>query len=169
MGLYIVLFLHQTTTEESICLPSWGCISFFSYIKPQLMPRSLMLRLVVYRSFPTSNHNLSAICFLGVELYIVFFLHQTTTSGVSWMLPQTLYIVLFLHQTTTFCKSTSHLSALYIVLFLHQTTTFHHLLYSIMRCISFFSYIKPQLKLCIMKESTSCISFFSYIKPQPYT
>ena len=33
------------------------CISFFSYIKPQPMGETKQDGFVVYRSFPTSNHN----------------------------------------------------------------------------------------------------------------
>ena len=35
-----------------------------------------------------------------------------------------------------------------------------------MCCISFDSYIKPQLKMNIIRFSVGCISFDSYIKPQ---
>ena len=35
-----------------------------------------------------------------------------------------------------------------------------------MSCISFDSYIKPQLKKCLCCVILSCISFDSYIKPQ---
>ena len=34
-------------------------------------------------------------------------------------------------------------------------------------CISFVSYIKPQLTVTKKEPSSSCISFVSYIKPQP--
>ena len=33
--LYIVLFLHQTTTDELDIQQSYRCISYYSYIKPQ--------------------------------------------------------------------------------------------------------------------------------------
>ncbi|MGG6550458.1 UNVERIFIED_CONTAM: hypothetical protein NY100_34195, partial [Prevotella sp. 15_C9] len=33
-------------------------------------------------------------------------------------------------------------------------------------CISFDSYIKPQLRISSLKKSPGCISFDSYIKPQ---
>ena len=35
-------------------------------------------------------------------------------------------------------------------------------------CISFDSYIKPQLTLHLVCDLGGCISFDSYIKPQPY-
>ena len=99
--LYIVLFLHQTTTSSTTffssvccisyysyikpqlpcghCLECRCCISYYSYIKPQLTKGALRLLDVVYRTIPTSNHNACA-CVRGCAgLYIVLFLHQTTT------------------------------------------------------------------------------------------
>ena len=77
--LYIVLFLHQTATLGWVLSPAPGCISFYSYIKPQRsgggmaqlrrcisfysyikpqqQPRGELARQVVYRSIPTSNRN----------------------------------------------------------------------------------------------------------------
>ena len=121
--LYIVLFLHQTTTLSGCRLLLCCCISYYSYIKPQLADGQMTLkescisyysyikpqlsvslevfRAVVYRTIPTSNHNR---------------LHNSHP-------PASLYIVLFLHQTTTEdADGTKH-----------------------MGCISYYSYIKPQL------------------------
>ena len=125
-GLYIVRFLHQTTTIPHFLSMVVGCISSVSYIKPQLLlllfisllrcissvsyikpqrlynlmvfasgcissvsyikPQPLMLLAqllkVVYRPFPTSNHNDSHDEMLFILLYIVRFLHQTTTNEV---------------------------------------------------------------------------------------
>ena len=121
------------------------CISYYSYIKPQLhgsmgerygvvyrtIPTSnhnviahynYELR-VVYRTIPTSNHNIITDVSGQIPLYIVLFLHQTTTSFPQWFVGTKLYIVLFLHQTTTKHKPVKGGGLLYIVLFLHQTTT----------------------------------------------
>ena len=57
---------------------------------------------VVYRTIPTSNHNFMGPWVKGTELYIVLFLHQTTTWLKSSISKCLLYIVLFLHQTTTY-------------------------------------------------------------------
>ena len=79
--LYIVRFLHQTTTRYystdimDSCISSvsyikpqlpkccWiicpSCISSVSYIKPQLTLYDACQFNVVYRPFPTSNHNVS--------------------------------------------------------------------------------------------------------------
>ena len=56
--LYIFWFLHQTTTDLYCFLQQMCCISFDSYIKPQLSYTLLYLRVVVYLLIPTSNHNL---------------------------------------------------------------------------------------------------------------
>ena len=77
--LYIVLFLHQTTTNFPDSLFFQSCISYYSYIKPQRALLHAFAQNVVYRTIPTSNHNSPCwlSCFTG--LYIVLFLHQTTT------------------------------------------------------------------------------------------
>ena len=99
--MYIFRFLHQTTTfvpcEQTLfgCIsfvsyikpqPSFKlsiamtcCISFVSYIKPQRFVASWLAPLVVYLSFPTSNHNHQTQVHRALLLYIFRFLHQTTT------------------------------------------------------------------------------------------
>ena len=77
--LYIFRFLHQTTTPVRTCPISPRCISFVSYIKPQLACRCADGVIVVYLSFPTSNHNLPRTSAMRLLLYIFRFLHQTTT------------------------------------------------------------------------------------------
>ncbi len=57
--LYIVLFLHQTTTYSCCDYPLHSCISYYSYIKPQLFFSLEEYPVVVYRTIPTSNHNQS--------------------------------------------------------------------------------------------------------------
>ena len=79
--------------------------------------------LVVYRPFPTSNHNGLVNPSWTRGLYIVRFLHQTTTLPRSKQSLNELYIVRFLHQTTTKRDNSIITPKLYIVRFLHQTTT----------------------------------------------
>ena len=122
--LYIVLFLHQTTTSTSCIRLSHCCISYYSYIKPQLVLRGWHRDSVVYRTIPTSNHN----------------------SFISLLFFTSLYIVLFLHQTTT----------------AQTKSTLAH------SCISYYSYIKPQLFGRFLIVPLCCISYYSYIKPQLY-
>ena len=56
---------------------------------------------------------------------------------------------------------------LYIFWFLHQTTTHKISPQASLGCISFDSYIKPQLAIRSYNRVYGCISFDSYIKPQP--
>ena len=100
--LYIVLFLHQTTTivcfgllflscisyysyikpqqDNIYSIAGKSCISYYSYIKPQRNYESARVKSVVYRTIPTSNHNSNMLNFSSFLLYIVLFLHQTTTN-----------------------------------------------------------------------------------------
>ena len=122
-SLYIVLFLHQTTTlsgcrlllcccisyysyikpqlDSEARLAALRCISYYSYIKPQLQQLCSVSLQVVYRTIPTSNHNIITDVCGRIPLYIVLFLHQTTTPLFFNFFYYGLYIVLFLHQTTT--------------------------------------------------------------------
>ena len=164
--LYIFRFLHQTTTCQRTATVQVGCISFVSYIKPQLIVNLIYSCCVEYLSFPTSNHNSARFCKVLLMLYIFRFLHQTTTASEVWSWLVELYIFRFLHQTATKPWRNLEESSLYIFRFLHQTTTVRTQLLNTICCISFVSYIKPQLTIIIDIGSISCISFVSYIKPQ---
>ena len=63
--LFIILFLHQTTTMEVARLALAGCLSSCSYIKPQHRWQSLFCKRVVYHLVPTSNHNDGASSYRG--------------------------------------------------------------------------------------------------------
>ena len=102
-----------------------------------------------------------------------------------------MFICLFLHQTTTWCCSAFSESKVFICLFLHQTTTVLPLTRFPERCLSVYSYIKPQrvnpssiitrgVYLSIptsnhngfplhSRAPTGCLSVYSYIKPQRKT
>ena len=79
LKLYIFWFLHQTTTSSKRYTRDMSCISFDSYIKPQLILYVAVKCFVVYLLIPTSNHNVAAVQARTAELYIFWFLHQTTT------------------------------------------------------------------------------------------
>ena len=165
--LYLIPFLHQTTTIISnnafaeCCILfhfyikpqplSWfkarllSCILFHFYIKPQ--PKSydkqrvfvvsysistsnhnnagakLKDLNVVSYSISTSNHNASGAIDLIGGLYLIPFLHQTTTDQHSVQNLCKLYLIPFLHQTTTSLRLTPLRLTLYLIPFLHQTTT----------------------------------------------
>ena len=57
-------------------------------------------------------------------------------------------------------------NGLYILSFLHQTATVKYTQSDASGCISYLSYIKPQLAFRIKSKGVSCISYLSYIKPQ---
>ena len=100
--LYIVLFLHQTTTTLYKAQSSLSCISYYSYIKPQLYLVLDVCPVVVYRTIPTSNHNfakLRQVARAVVYRTIPTSNHNFETFQINMAL---LYIVLFLHQTTTY-------------------------------------------------------------------
>ena len=166
LALYIFWFLHQTTTLHTgedkqyrcISFDSYikpqhirlhldtvrSCISFDSYIKPQLWGLSAYFWNVVYLLIPTSNHNY----WENMPCYAL------------------LYIFWFLHQTTTNHPPVPAIRKLYIFWFLHQTTTYNSINKYSLCCISFDSYIKPQLAMIVPSGWRGCISFDSYIKPQ---
>ena len=100
------------------------------------------------------------------KLFIILFLHQTTTEQCVCPLGDQLFIILFLHQTTTKPEDFHDRTKLFIILFLHQTTTCIVGRYCPIGCLSSCSYIKPQLTLRKHGISTSCLSSCSYIKPQ---
>ena len=87
--------------------------------------------------------------------------------STSWLTLLLLYIVRFLHQTTTPWSANIFRCLLYIVRFLHQTTTSTLRTFEVVSCISSVSYIKPQLYTVFTFTRVCCISSVSYIKPQP--
>ena len=142
--LFIILFLHQTTTQKRYRIQNTGCLSSCSYIKPQQYRRDTEYRIVVYHLVPTSNHNHEAVCSFFLWLFIILFLHQTTTvlselsifrgclSSCSYIKPQ--------QRKRAFIK--------------------------FIRCLSSCSYIKPQPRFSTIFRAACCLSSCSYIKPQ---
>ena len=120
------------------------CISYYSYIKPQLLITNIFKKQVVYRTIPTSNHNFATVI-LGATPVVY---RTIPTSNHNYNIHRKFY------------------QALYIVLFLHQTTTIQVKVAVHYSCISYYSYIKPQLFIMNNHFKLSCISYYSYIKPQ---
>ena len=92
------------------------------------------------------------------KLYLIPFLHQTTTRIRIFFNNQMLYLIPFLHQTTTLIGRILILSALYLIPFLHQTTTSKRNTADDKSCILFHFYIKPQLTA----GANSYVSVVSY-------
>ena len=143
--LYIFWFLHQTTTLSiSFCF-SLGCISFDSYIKPQLMLLSSLFELVVYLLIPTSNHN--RLLINRYRLLVVYLLIPTSNHNYKSQNPDVFLVVYLLIPTSNhnyrtrkdvanivvylLIPTSNHnlvdffidVCVLYIFWFLHQTTT----------------------------------------------
>ena len=142
------------------------CLSSCSYIKPQLFVKNIVLSIVVYHLVPTSNHNYRPDVSLFEKLFIILFLHQTTTQAISAASQAQLFIILFLHQTTTDLDSIFQIDWLFIILFLHQTTTSEtHYKKTLLLFIILFLHQTTTLPLLIFSR-ISCLSSCSYIKPQ---
>ena len=169
--LYIFWILHQTTTTLLMSLYFIRCISFESYIKPQLLCFSglCLERCISFESYIKPQHRyhytLWATCCISFESYIkpqpkglfpfvsdvVYLLNPTSNHNPSpsTLEYQRLYIFWILHQTTTLRTEWQVQARLYIFWILHQTTTVAGWCCSSLRCISFESYIKPQQKGCV--------------------
>ena len=137
-------FYIKPQPSASSCSSSSGCISYHFYIKPQLAKLPSLYECVVYLIISTSNHNLLLIAKKNIWLYILSFLHQTTTAK----------------------RSCVPVLQLYILSFLHQTTTNKCICLTFLRCISYHFYIKPQLEVPNYMAGLCCISYHFYIKPQ---
>ena len=87
-------------------------------------------------------------------LYLIPFLHQTTTKWYFLSKSSSLYLIPFLHQTTTSTRLSMCRGMLYLIPFLHQTTTSMVQHTSVYSCILFHFYIKPQRKLVLTHVPT---------------
>ena len=104
-SLYLIPFLHQTTTSALFFSVPLCCILFHFYIKPQHRFELYVFQSVVSYSISTSNHN-------GDET-IVFshtvVSYSISTSNHNWRQSAQnvakLYLIPFLHQTTTSIKA----------------------------------------------------------------
>ena len=165
--LFIVCILHQTTTYLVVSVGSISCLSSVSYIKPQRELLDGRSWLVVYRLYPTSNHNRLAHRATGSA--VVYRLYPTSNHNkdVLFTISAELFIVCILHQTTTCALGCCHARRLFIVCILHQTTTLWLVKSCGYSCLSSVSYIKPQLVPFRTVMRSCCLSSVSYIKPQP--
>ena len=102
LSLYLIPFLHQTTTNTVRNTSVFSCILFHFYIKPQPSRPSYLAPDVVSYSISTSNHN-------GIDLNLTtpkVVSYSISTSNHNLFLFSTkfyvLYLIPFLHQTTTY-------------------------------------------------------------------
>ena len=81
---------------------------------------------------------------MGLQLYLIEILHQTTTYKPWKENKLPLYLIEILHQTTTIDAFNFMLELLYLIEILHQTTTVRDVIVPLKRCILSKFYIKPQ-------------------------
>ena len=81
---------------------------------------------------------------MSKKLYLIEFLHQTTTLPFISLSDQLLYLIEYLHQTTTARIDFINARELYLIEFLHQTTTNLKKIIIMKSCILLNFYIKPQ-------------------------
>ena len=188
--LYLIEFLHQTTTLYSTIYATCGCIllNFYIkpqqvnspfasnvgcillnfYIKPQLSDNYIIIGGVVSYWISTSNHNHTVRASRWTVLYLIEFLHQTTTILKYAKFQPQLYLIEFLHQTTTW-KSSNRLSNRCILLnFYIKPQLIWWRCARDVSCILLNFYIKPQLMEWLKFKPLCCILLNFYIKPQPY-
>ena len=99
--LFLISYLHQTTTSGWWCL--WRSCCFLSriYIKPQLNREKERSAAVVSYLVSTSNHNVQIVTHFVDSLFLISYLHQTTTYlNLLWSY-EMLFLISYLHQTTT--------------------------------------------------------------------
>ena len=143
--LFIILFLHQTTTSINFTVKGFRCLSSCSYIKPQLQLELKNTQFVVYHLVPTSNHNYRMM--FPNTRHVVYHLVPTSNHNRK-TLPEFYKIVVYhlvptsnhnlaqtlasLHKVVYHLVPTSNHNSsptlaygnlLFIILFLHQTTT----------------------------------------------
>ena len=106
---------HNSTKNSKL---SFIPTSNHNYSKPTDNPLWVVSYLV-----PTSNHNPHYHYLIFYQLYLIQFLHQTTTEIYPNDVYNWLYLIQFLHQTTTEIYPNDVYNWLYLIQFLHQTTT----------------------------------------------
>ena len=127
----------------------------------------MKLAAVVSYSISTSNHNTSMVTTCQPSLYLIPFLHQTTT--IYHVIRLEFGCILFHFYIKPQRKGTNTEPTRSCILFHFyiKPQRFEGCQKSFKRCILFHFYIKPQhIKACL-KVLESCILFHFYIKPQP--
>ena len=78
-----------------------GCISLYSYIKPQLALSGVFLGLAVYPYIPTSNRNSCTSLLRATQAVYPYIPTSNRNLLTGLMAALRLYILIFLHQTAT--------------------------------------------------------------------
>ena len=105
------------------------------------------LFLVVSYSISTSNHNIKAQQ-TSPRLVVSYSISTSNHNSIgSWNKGKALFLIRFLHQTTTQRTGSGDCRALFLIRFLHQTTTSSLWGIPFLSCFLFDFYIKPQHSL----------------------
>ena len=148
LRLYLIEFLHQTTTKRSITRMVLCCILLNFYIKPQhsILSMSRSMSCILLNFYIKPQHSPCSFFSYFVVSYWISTSNHNSDLGNS--ASAALYLIEFLHQTTTFTQVKNNYSLLYLIEFLHQTTTAFRGSYSWLSCILLNFYIKPQHSPC---------------------
>ena len=144
---YVVFYSVSTSNHNSICLwmPLYSVVSYSvstsNHNYQYWIPLNFM---VVSYSVSTSNHNFASVAQYERELYLI----------------------LFLHQTTTCCVGTLALARCILFCFYIKPQLLEYHAEVVCSCILFCFYIKPQQYVMLVVSHCCCILFCFYIKPQ---
>ncbi len=83
------------------------------------------------------------------------------------VVPHTVFLILFLHQTTTCRRRETGHSGCFLYCFYIKPQHFLNFIRPVVRCFLYCFYIKPQLKTSIVGIVKRCFLYCFYIKPQP--
>ena len=100
------------------------------------------------------------------RLYLIEFLHQTTTFAGRGAACARLYLIEFLHQTTTICSCSHSTCGCILLNFYIKPQPPAETNFRVYRCILLNFYIKPQRRRPCLFLKSSCILLNFYIKPQ---
>lgn len=107
---------------------------------------------------------------LGADIYLIIYRRRRIRFAIRWwsrLGENGILCCLFLHQTTTRRRNrTIRLSCMSFVSYI-KPQLLYIIAFIVVCCISSVSYIKPQPNPGSTIKEQRCISFVSYIKPQP--
>ena len=182
--LYLIEFLHQTTTLIRLSLPLLSCILLNFYIKPQQIMQVISRSHVVSYWISTSNHNFAGQA-AGGESVVSYWISTSNHNGGSrytdWLDVVSYWIstsnhnafarLLFSRPVVSYWISTSNHNCvssvsspgvLYLIEFLHQTTTSGRLSVD----SAYFAAVWWFPKSAFRSSAKSIWCLFSYFKEQ---
>ena len=186
--LYLIEFLHQTTTlslplickgrcillnfyikpqpESAISALGSSCILLNFYIKPQRLDRPSVRHVVVSYWISTSNHNLCLWYAIQHLLYLIEFLHQTTTLTFARSSPWCCILLNFYIKPQLWIAAKLLRQGCILLNFYIKPQQSAASSCQVLCCILLNFYIKPQLVSTTYPRSPGCILLNFYIKPQ---